>query len=114
MPTLSLYVNVPIAAASNSMIPKFKRGDLIIYHKINDKTIIKEKDIIVFNYYNNIYIHRVKRIINKNNKNYYQTKGDNNSMYDSNLIASDDVIGIYKFKIKFLGYPSLWIEELLK
>lgn len=109
-----LFKFVPIAAASNSMIPKFKRGDLIIYHKINDKTIIKEKDIIVFNYYNNIYIHRVKRIINKNNKNYYQTKGDNNSMYDSNLIAADDVIGIYKFKIKFLGYPSLWIEELLK
>lgn len=52
--------------------------------------------------------------INNNENIYYKTKGDHNSNYDSNLTSSNDVIGIYKFKIKYIGYPSLWLEQLLK
>lgn len=111
-----LFKIAPIAVVSNSMNPTFKKGDLVVYCKLKnkEKKEIKKDDIIVFNYSNNIYIHRVKKIINNNENIYYKTKGDHNNNYDSNLTSSNDVIGIYKFKIKYIGYPSLWLEQLLK
>lgn len=105
---------VPMSVASNSMKPIFEKGDLIIYSKIDDKDKLKKEDIIVFNYSGDIYIHRIKKVINKNDKMYYKTKGDANSSYDGNLTYEKDVIGIYKFKIKYLGYPALLLERLLK
>ena len=104
----------PMSVASNSMKPMFERGDLVVYYKVDDKYKLKKEDIIVFNYSGNIYIHRIKKIIKRNDKLYYKTKGDANSNYDGNLTSLDDVIGIYKFKIKYIGYPALWMGELLK
>lgn len=94
-----------ISIASGSMEPVYYRGDAIIYEKTNN---IKVGDIIVFEYDNKIITHRVYNI----NNNKIETKGDNNESIDPNTITTNDILGIVKYKIKYLGYLSIWFQEL--
>lgn len=100
-----------IAVASNSMKPVFERGDTIIFDKKNKE--IKLDDIIVFKRNKQIVIHRVHNIIKQGNKVYYETKGDNNSLPDHDYVFKKDVIGTVTGHISCLGYPSIWIKELI-
>lgn len=43
-----------------------------------------------------------------------QTKGDNNNANDPWVITEDDMIGTVSFMIPYIGYPSVWVNELLK
>ena len=103
-----------ISVASNSMVPVFKRGDSILIDKSFNPDNIELNDIIIFKMNDKTVIHRVIKITNKNNKIYFQTKGDNNSDPDPGLTVEDNVIGIYKFMIPSIGYPSIWFQELIK
>ena len=109
---LGLFKYKPITVLSNSMSPSIDRGDVIIYKRLNKNDInnLPLNSIIVFDDNNRLLIHRItsKKIIN--NITYYETKGDNNIDSDSK-IPSYKVVGIYKFKVKYLGYPSIWLYE---
>ena len=100
-----------IAIGSDSMNPIYYKGDAVIYKKIDDMDIINEKDILVFEYNNVIVTHRVKNIIKKGNVTYFQTKGDNNNKVDTDLISEEDVLGVVKYVVKYVGYPTIWINE---
>lgn len=100
-----------MSVASNSMKPVFVRGDTIIFDKQNKD--IELDDIIVFKRNNQIVIHRVHNIIKQGNKVYYETKGDNNSIPDHAYVLKKDVIGTVTGHISCLGYPSIWIKELI-
>ena len=102
-----------IAIGSDSMNPIYYKGDAVIYKKTEIKNI-KEKDILVFNYNGTIITHRVKKIIIKNDRIYYQTKGDNNKNVDSVLIDSKDVLGTVKYIVKYIGNPTIWMQETFK
>ena len=49
-----------------------------------------------------------------NNKKYFTTKGDNLKSNDPLKVKEEQIIGIIKFTIPKLGYPSVWLYELLK
>ena len=100
---LGLFSYQSIAILSNSMNPTFRRGDVVIYKK--EKEILPG-DIIVFKYENQIIVHRVVSI----NENYI-TKGDANNDIDYIKIEKEDIKGVYQFHIKYLGYPSIWLNE---
>lgn len=102
-----------IAIGSDSMNPIYYRGDAVIYKETKIKNI-KEKDILVFNYNGTIITHRVKKVIKKDDRIYYQTKGDNNKNVDSVLIDSNDVLGTVQYIVKYIGYPTIWIQETFK
>ncbi len=96
----------PITILSDSMSPTFKRGDVVIYKK-GEK--INPKDIIVFQYNKQIIVHRVVGV----NNYYYITKGDANNTIDYMKTTKEDIKGVYQFHIKYLGYPSIWLNEFL-
>ncbi len=100
---LGLFNYQSIAIISNSMNPTFKRGDIVIYKKEDN---ILPGDIIVFKYENQIIVHRVISI-----NEYYVTKGDANNTVDYLKIKKEDIKGVYQFSIKYLGYPSIWLNE---
>lgn len=105
-----------IAIASNSMLPKYGRGDTVIFEKIDleKKKNLKEKDIIVFKKDNQIILHRIEKIEYTVSKNkHYITKGDNNNIVDNDYIVDEDIIGIYRSSIPIIGYPSVWLKEIL-
>lgn len=101
---------------SNSMNTYIYRGDVIIARRTNDKEIknIKKGEILVFRYNNKIISHRVYKIIKRNNKLYFKTKGDNNDQVDDNIVKEKDIIGTVSFRIKYIGLPSIWLREALQ
>lgn len=101
---------------SNSMNTYIYRGDVIIARRTNNKGIknIKKGEILVFRYNNKIISHRVYKIIKRDNKLYFKTKGDNNDQVDDNIVKEKDIIGTVSFRIKYIGLPSIWLREALQ
>ncbi len=102
------------AIASDSMYPEIKRGDAIILEKIDNKSIetLEKGMIIAFEENNQIITHRILSIDYENGTEYITTKGDNNATKDVTKKEKDDIIGIVKFKIPLIGYPSVEISEI--
>lgn len=102
-----------IAIATNSMNPVFKRGDAIIYKKTDIKTL-KEGDTIAFKYEGITITHRIVNIEYKNNKYYFETKGDNNPTKDGFITSETQILGKVKYIIKYIGYPTIFINEQIR
>ena len=97
--------------ASNSMYPTLQKGDAIIIKKLNDneKKTISVGDIIIFQEDGHIITHRVVEI----KEGIYVTKGDNNNTKDISKKTKNDIIGVVKLRIPYLGYPSVFVSEML-
>lgn len=104
----------PMTIMSNSMVPVFKRGDMVVIEKIKNYGLknVKKGDIIVFKSDNHLVVHRLVKMQNKNGEIIYTTKGDNNSAEDPS-INGEAIVGVVKFKIVYVGYPSVWLNEFL-
>ena len=105
-----------LAIASGSMNPIFDRGSVVITEQVNEKydnyNKLKEGEIIAFKAEKNIVVHRLIRIVNTDNEVYYYTKGDANEEEDDYLIKKENIIGIVRFKIPYIGYPTVWFSEI--
>ena len=44
----------------------------------------------------------------------FRTKGDANDAEDWYDIYEEDIIGTVKAKVKYLGYPTIWVNKLVK
>lgn len=100
-----------IVIGSESMTGELNKGDVVFYEKFSDQ-LIEEEQIIVFKKGESLIIHRVTKIEIINNQVRYYTKGDTNEDDDEGYITNKEIIGITKFKIPYLGYPTIWINDL--
>lgn len=103
-----------IAIGSNSMHPVYDRGDAIIYEKIENVNNLKIGEIIVFREGDIVITHRISNIINRNGVINYKTKGDNNNSEDYFEVSPSDVLGVVEYRIQYIGYPTLWINEYFR
>ena len=97
-----------LEVVSGSMEPTINIGDLIV---INTKAKDFEKnDIITFYDVNGSFVtHRLVKI--KDDK--MITKGDNNNVEDEGEVTISDVVGIVEYIVPVIGYPTVWLNELL-
>ena len=101
-----------LAVASNSMNPVFYRGDAVIVEKrIPDE--LETNQVIAFKKDGNIFVHRIVKVRKENNVYYYTTKGDNNNVEDEGELIISDVVGIVEYVVPVIGYPTVWLNELL-
>lgn len=104
----------PVAVLSNSMVPEFSRGDVVIIEKLDSEEIknIKVGDIIEYKLQDRFVIHRVVVIVDS--KNYiFKTKGDNNNAADAKLVKAEQIVGKVKFIVPLIGYPSVYFNQFL-
>jgi len=102
-----------VAIGSGSMVPAINRGDIVIIEKIeSDYGVIGNNEIIAFFHDNVMFIHRVVNIIEKENKYYFYTKGDANEIMDNFSVHEEDIVGVIRFKIPYIGLPTVWLSEL--
>ena len=99
------YIVYTIGSAS--MEKTINVGDVVVIDK-KDKEFV-ENDIIAF-YHNDVIL--VHRIISDFGI-YYQTKGDNNDDADSWLVKEADVVGQYRMRIRWVGWPTVKLNEWL-
>lgn len=119
--------DTPIAVVrGTSMYPLLREGDVVFSYKPPSDQI-KVGDILIYeSITGKLIIHRVVDIRVVDNKYYYQTQGDNNPDRDYREFTGPGKAGIpYErvkgvvysinncvFKIPYLGYLSIWRENL--
>ena len=115
MLTSGLFTYQALTIGSGSMSPKIEKGDIVILKKVKKSELktINKGDVLVYNHDDKIIVHRVVEILNANGQTSFITKGDNNDTKDSWVIKEDEVIGTVKLKIKYLGMPTVALNELL-
>lgn len=93
----------PFMVLSGSMESEIHKGDLIIT-KIIDADTVQIDDVIAFrDAADTVTTHRVIDIVEKEGSTYFITKGDNNSSQDQNLVALEDVEGLYIGRLPGIG-----------
>lgn len=103
-----------LSIGSGSMTPNINKGDVVIVEKYNENELgnIEKGDILVYKKENQVVVHRVVEV-NQDDEITFRTKGDNNDDEDAWIINEKDVIGIAKFRIPLVGYPTVWLNEAL-
>ena len=103
-----------IAIGSGSMEPVYSLGDAVIFEK-KEASKLKVGDILVFKRGHSVITHRIMSISVGLNSHYdIITKGDNNDSQDEYIVQKEDVLGVVKYSVKYVGYPTLWINKLIE
>ena len=102
-----------IVIATGSMTPNINKGDIVIVEKLNEKEILnlKKGEILVFHREDKIVVHRIYEVYSSGYETFFKTKGDHNESPDGYLIETSEVIGTVKFKIRYIGYPTVALNE---
>ena len=102
-----------LVIASGSMEPSINIGDVVIVDKnsVSDYSKLKKGEVIAYRKDAIVICHRIVKIINSGEKTFYETKGDNNTDVDQLLVETDKVIGTVKYKIKYIGYPTVILNR---
>lgn len=110
---LGVFKYEPIAILSNSMVPTLTRGDVLIFKKLTEEELldIKVGTIIVYKKDGKNISHRVIKRHKLSNEVFYITKGDNNLSYDFEEVKTKDILGVYVLHIKYIGFPTVWLNE---
>jgi len=101
-----------LAVVSNSMFPKIGLGDAVIYEKIDNYDELDVGDILVFTNEDVVYVHRIVEIARKNSDILVYTKGDNNQKNDNFVTYEDEILGVVRLRLKYIGYPSYWFNNM--
>ena len=100
-----------LVIGSRSMTGTINKGDAVIFEKYDNQNIQKGQ-VIIFDYNGVQTVHRLVEIKNVNGVYRYYTKGDANKNMDDGYVTENEIYGLVKLKIKYIGYPTLWIREL--
>lgn len=95
----SLFGYSPLSVQSNSMVPTFQAGDMIIGKISDENTQYNVGDVVTFgvtiqgvNTYNT---HRIHEITQINGETCYVTKGDNNVLVDDGYRTRSSIVAVY-------------------
>lgn len=100
-----------LVIGSKSMTGTLNMGDAVIFEEYKDQNI-KLGQIIVFDYNGLQTIHRVVDIKKVNGESRYYTKGDANKENDGGYVTNEKIYGLVKLKVKYIGYPTIWVRSL--
>ncbi|NCB52313.1 MAG: signal peptidase I [Clostridia bacterium] len=97
----------PFAIQSDSMVPFFYSGDLIIDKTVKNPSELKVGDVITFwtviSGERVLNSHRITEIFDKGTYLYFTTKGDNNTIEDSIGVHQSEIVGKYVTHIPNMG-----------
>ncbi len=102
-----------LVIGSGSMRGTLEVGDAVIFESYNSKKA-NVGDIIVFNKNDVKYVHRIINVSFTNGEYRYYTKGDANQVIDDGYVVNKDIVGIFKFRVRYLGYPSILLRDMFE
>ncbi len=102
-----------LVVGSSSMTGTIDKGDAVVYEKFSGEQLEKGQ-VIVFTKDNIKTIHAIENVQVKNNETIYYTKGTNNQQQDEGYRTNNDIIGVVKFKIIDIGWPTIWLNDVFE
>ncbi len=110
--SVGVFPIYPSVIATGSMEPMIKPGDIILVKKVNDINTIQTNDVIQFRRDRILISHRIIEILeDEKSGKQYRTKGDNNSVPDTELVEPAYIKGEIIYVVPKLGWPSLLIKS---
>ena len=106
---IGIFPIKPVSIATGSMEKELFVGDIAIIQKCNSNDV-NVGDIIEYQMEGYTVIHRIIEKKQKKGGFYFVTKGDNNKSPDKEEVREDQLIGKVIFKIRYLGYPAIWLH----
>jgi signal peptidase len=106
----------PIVIMSDSMLPVFARGSVVIVQRVQGSVDIRIGDIIQYKAGNKMITHRVvdmRPADDGSGRRVFTTKGDNNRSQDPPVDQSH-VVGVIRSAVPYIGYPTVWLKEVSK
>lgn len=100
-----------LTIGSDSMTGTLNKGDIAFFEKFNGQEL-EIGDIIIFKRGKRNIVHRITQVGLFNDEYVYITKGDKNKVEDNGYVYQKDIQGIVHYRIKYIGYPSIWIRNL--
>lgn len=102
-----------IVIGSGSMTGTINKGDIIFFERYKSDEKIETGDIVIFNKKDTKIVHRIidQRLMGTETR--YYTKGDANQDQDDGYIEKDDIVGQVKARIPYVGYLTLWVNNLI-
>ena len=94
------------------MAKVINKGDIVIIDK--KQKDINKNDVIAYDQGGRIIVHRVVDILEDETGNVYITKGDANESSDGWTVNNKNLTGKVLVKIKWLGWPTVKLSELLR
>ncbi len=102
-----------IAVASGSMTPNILKGDVVIVEKLDNKfDDLKIGQVVAYKKDRIIVVHRLYNMVKVDGEYFFYTKGDNNDFVDNYKITEDMMIGVVNVRVPFIGYPTVWLNNL--
>jgi signal peptidase len=101
-----------LVIATESMTGEINKGDMILYERYENQPI-QEGQVVVFLNNEARIVHRVVKIETVKGETRYYTKGDANDSPDAGYRTKDDIFGLTDVKLAYVGYPTLWLRELV-
>lgn len=105
----------PQVILSDSMKPVYARGAMVIVQKASPMDV-QPGDIVQYDTAGHSITHRVLRIDfsdDGSGRRVFITKGDNSPSEDQ-PVQAQQIVGIIRAEIPYIGYPSVWLKELAK
>ena len=102
-----------LVVGSSSMTGTIDKGDAVVYEKFSGEQL-ENGQVIVFTKDNIKTIHAIENVQVKNNETIYYTKGTNNQQQDEGYRTNNDIIGVVKFKIIDIGWPTIWLNDVFE
>lgn len=103
-----------LTIGSGSMTGTINKGDIIIYEKYESEDTIKTGDIIVFKEEDIQVVHRIIDQKDVGDEIRYYTKGDANVQEDDGYRERKNIIGKVRARIPYIGYLTLWVNDILE
>jgi signal peptidase len=115
---VGLFPIYPIAVLTDSMEPTFERGTLVFIERVSPGEAFNKVDegqVIHFESRNRVeFIHRVVDFSHDSDgERVYITQGDAVEIIDPHPVPQDNVLGIARASIPFLGYPYLAFRAIV-
>lgn len=108
--TAGVFPVYPSVIATGSMMPMINPGDVVLVKRIKGENA-KLEDVIQYKSDDIFIFHRVISINEDKNQIKFQTKGDNNSVADRELVDPGLIKGRVIKVIPKIGWPTLWLKD---
>ena len=54
--------------------------------------------------------YRIIQVVRSGQEVFYVTKGDNNEVADTLMVKRSQIVGIVKYKVRYVGYPTVLLN----
>jgi len=110
--TVGVFPVYPSVIATGSMIPIIDPGDVILVDKSVDRMQMGVGTVIQFKRGDILISHRIiEEVLEKDGAKSYRTQGDNNSGPDSQLVKPEDIKGEVIQVVPKIGWPTLLMKS---